>query len=363
MSPTARLCPVLALVALVSAPTFGATPSARVHHHGANEHKGPLTPKQLAEFRRLYAKIERAARAARAATPMPDTTAPDADRIPALNPPPANPADLKAAAAKHTPLSPRQIIEYRKLRAKIKRAEDQDISPIIPIIKTTTVNLATMTKPPVLRLHEGYSTTVVFDDSTGAPFNVKPLGFGDQKAYKVKTDSGNVLTLFATDAYRASNMTVQLVGVDTPLVLHLVNGGDKVDYIRHIVIEQLAPATRKSLALAANQPDPTPVVNDPALTSFLDDIPPAGASVVPVLEPGVEAWWYHHHLIVRTRYLLQSPDGTPLHGQFGWTVYEIRRPMSLLLFLKDGNNYWVHLVLDQIPDVADVGGATTGGSQ
>lgn len=354
----------LVLAAMASAPALAGTHAQPRHqhttHNRAGATNGPLTPAQMREFERLYAKIQRA-RQGQGAQAMPDTTLPGAANIPPLATPPAKSSDLKAASAQKTPLSVKQIIQLRKHNEEIQRAEHQNIAPVIPIIKTTLINLATMQQPPVLRLREGFSTTIVFEDSTGAPFSVKPLGFGDQKAYKVKKDSPNVLTLFATDAYRASNMTVQLAGVDTPLVIHLVNGGHKVDYIRHFEIEQLSPATRKALALKANQSDPTPVVNDPAMTSFLDDVPPKSASVVPVLEPGVEAWWYHHHLIVRTRYTLESPDGTPIHGQFGWTVYDIRHPASLLLFLKHGNNYWVHVVLDQVPDVADVGRADGGG--
>jgi len=309
----------------------------------------------------LSAPIARAGQGKGDEQPLPDTSAAGADKVPALQVPPANEDELQQGAQKKTPLSPQQIIQYRKHQQAVERAEKREVTPVVPVIKTTVIDPTNFKRPPVLRLRVGYSTTLVFRDSTGEPYKVKPLNFGDQKAYKVKQDGDNVLTVYATDAYQASNMTVQLDGIDAPLVLHLVNGEDKVDYMRYFTIQRLSPATRKKLALKAGQPDPTPVVNDPNLQHFLDDLPPAGAQIVPVMEPGVQAWWFHHKLIVRTRYTLTSPEGTPLHGEHGWRVYEIFNPLTPMLFQKDGHDYWVHVALDEVPEIAQVGRTVGGG--
>ena len=271
-----------------------------------------------------------------------------------ISEPPPIPQDMfEEAIEQQLPGSPDQIRNYRVLREKTEKAKNEEVLPVTPVISTTIINLDKKIVPPVLRLRVGYSTTLVFRDASGAPYKVTPFGFGDNKAYKVLQISDNALTLYATKAYRPSNMTVMLDGVDEPLVLHLTNGGQEVDYVRTFSISRLAPATREKLALAKGQADPLPVVNDEALTRFLDRIIPPEAQIVPVLEPDVEAWWFRGKLIVRTRMILLSPEGTPLNGSNGIRVYEILAPMSTLLFAdKKGREVEVHLVLDQVDMIA-----------
>jgi len=259
------------------------------------------------------------------------------------------PRDVYEKAVRQTiPMSPKQLKNQRQQKEALDRAQTEEIKPVIPVISSTTIPAAGLKKPIVLRLRVGYQTTLVFQDAIGQPFKVKPSNFGDQNAYTKEQKKDHVITLFATEKYRATNFSVYLDGEKVPLVFHLVNGGVKVDYIRTIVVPKVSPNSRKQLAVPISDRDVVPVVNDENLTTFLDNLPPSDAQVIPSMDQRVQSWWYKSKMIIRTRLTLVSPDGVPLHGNNGWRVYEVSTPLSTLVFIDNGQQYLVHVSLDQV---------------
>ena len=289
-------------------------------------------------------------------TAMPSTALEPGEDVTITEPPAIPPEILKEALKNKMPLGPNEIVIYRQQREDIDRAKQMEIKPVRPQMKTTMLEPESMAKPPILKLRIGYTTTVVFRDAMGKPYKVTPSNPGDNDAYKVVAVNDNTFTIFATAAYRPSNMSVQLDGIDIPVMLHLVNGEEEVDYLRVFSVQRLAPATREKLAMNKEQLDPVPLVNDADLTRFLDQLePPNGAEVIPVLEPGYEAWWFRDRLIVRTRDDLLSPDGAPLYGANGWRIYEILNPVPVLVFSTGGSEKEVHLVLDEVKRFREIG--------
>jgi len=260
------------------------------------------------------------------------------------------------ALRQQNPLPADEVLRARQMEEQRKEIERRELRPVIPIIETTVVNPAKTSTPVVLRLRVGYTTTLVFQDTTGAPFPIALLEAGDNKAYEAKMRDTNIVSIFARESYRATNLPVALEGVSVPLMLHLVNGDEEVDYLRVFSIQQLAPETSKALALRADEArEMVPQVNDPDLALFLDNTPPADAQIIPVMEDGVQAWWWRGRIIARTRLMLLAPEGTPLNAGNGIRVYEIFSPVPVLLFSEHGTEKPVHLVLDQVSDLGQVG--------
>lgn len=290
--------------------------------------------------------------------PMPLTSVPNEERAAAAaRELPRVPQELyDEALRQQNPLPSDEILRARQQEEERKAAERRELKPVVPIIETTVINPARTSTPVVLRLRVGYTTTLVFQDSTGAPFPIALLEAGDNKAYEAKMRDTNIVSIFARESYRATNLPIALEGVSVPLMLHLVNGDEEVDYLRVFSIQQLAPETSKALSLRADEVrEMVPVVNDPDLSLFLDNIPPGDAQVIPVMEEGVQAWWWKGRIIARTRMPLLAPDGTPLQAGNGMRVYEIFSPVPVLLFSDNGHERPVHLVLDQVDDLGQVG--------
>ncbi|PKM46976.1 MAG: hypothetical protein CVV05_00740 [Gammaproteobacteria bacterium HGW-Gammaproteobacteria-1] len=313
-----------------------------------------------------------------AAEPATPTTKPAPSSTPASKPMPLTsvPRDKTAEAAarelprvpqelydealrQQNPLPDDEVLRAREMEDRRKEAERRELRAVIPVIETTVINPGKMTAPVILRLRVGFTTTLVFQDTTGAPFPAALLEAGNNKAYEAKMRDTNIVSIIANEAYRATNLPIALEGVSVPLVLHLVNGDEEVDYLRVFSVQQLAPETRKGLALRADEArEVVPTVNDPDLSRFLDNIPPPEAQIIPVMEDAVQAWWWKGRIIARTRLTLLAPEGTPLQAGNGVRVYEILSPVPVLLFSEHGNEKPVHLVLDQVNELGQVGRRT-----
>lgn len=270
----------------------------------------------------------------------------DRDQIEALQPP-ALPKDLKPAVDKAYVLSPEEIRILRTLRIEVQKARVQELTPVRPLTRTTRIDIEPGSRPPILKMRINYDTAVSFLDALGNPWPVKPVSFGDNEAYSVASVTDNILVLHATTAFRESNFTVLLEGRTSPLVIHLVNGEEEVDYHRTMVIPLLSPSAQDA-RLASGVSEDVPVVNDPVLTQFLDGVGDTvpGAKPVQVLGEGVTAWKYKDRLILRTKMDLMTTAGAVIYGADGWRVYEVRDPMPVMLFSDAGNPRYITFALD-----------------
>ncbi len=87
------------------------------------------------------------------------------------------------------------------------------------------VNLAPGTTPPAIRLAQGYVTSLVFVDSTGAPWPIAVFDIGNPKAVNIQWDGkGNILMMQAVSPYSDGDIVVRLVGLPTPITLEIVSG-------------------------------------------------------------------------------------------------------------------------------------------
>lgn len=204
------------------------------------------------------------------------------------------------------PLTPPQIRTLHKLFDETQRAvAEYPGVPPKPTSSSLVVNLSPGATPPVIRLLNGYVTSLVFVDSTGAPWPVRSVDNGDPKDFNITWDQkdSNTSTLLvqAITQYKAANLAVQLEGLNTPVMLTLLPGQSAVDYRVDLHVPGIGP-------LALPIQNGLPPSASPALLNVLSGIPPQGSRQLRVSPRGyAEVWLLGSNLYIRSRATVLSP--------------------------------------------------------
>ena len=166
------------------------------------------------------------------------------------------------AVRNSVPLSPEQIKTLHYLFDQSQRAASA--YPGVPPKPTSTsviVNLSPGATPPVVRLSSGFVTSLVFLDSTGAPWPINAIDMGNPKSFNVEWNKkGNTLLVQALDHYQSGNLAVMLKGLDTPVMLTLLPGQNAVDYRVDLRVPGIGPEANPVL-------DGLPATESPQLFS------------------------------------------------------------------------------------------------
>lgn len=222
----------------------------------------------------------------------------------AIPPDPDSDVAFNRMMQQNMPLTPDQVIKLRQLIDTSQRAAA--IPPTIPpkpISTTLMVNLAPGSTPPAIRLAQGYISSLVFVDSTGAPWPVAAYDIGDPKIVNIQWDGkSNIMMMQATSPYSSGNLVIRLVGLETPVTLELVSGQRVVDYRTDIHVPGFGPNTKDlptgtALPESANQ----------LLLSILDGVAPPGSTQLKVIGGDCQAWLLGDKMYLRTRLTVLSP--------------------------------------------------------
>lgn len=147
------------------------------------------------------------------------------------------------AAGNLLPLSTEQI---RRLRQMFNATQAATAAPagVPPRPKASSqfVNLAPGATPPVVRLAQGFVTSVVFLDSTGAPWPLEAYDIGDPAAFNIVWNKkDNMLMIQSMTLYNYGNLAVRLQGLNTPVMITLIPGQSAVDYRIDMRVQGLGP--------------------------------------------------------------------------------------------------------------------------
>lgn len=220
------------------------------------------------------------------------------------------------------PLSPDQITRMHKYYDLTLQAKATPPSaPPSPQFTSTVVNLEPGSSAPVIRLAAGFVTTILFVDSTGAPWPITAYSIGDPQNFYVQwNQKDNTLFIQSLKVYAHANMAVRLWGLDTPVVLTLVSGQKTVDF-------------RVDLQVGGRGPEAKPpVVTDtafnaqvnPLLMNILDGVPPKGSIKLKVSGGYADAWLYDNKVYFRTKLTVLSPAWlSTVSSPDGTHVYEM----------------------------------------
>jgi intracellular multiplication protein IcmK len=236
---------------------------------------------------------------------------------------------FNALLKQNMPLSPRQIVELHQQVDVAQRAAAIPANiPPKPVSSTIMVNLAPGTTPPAVRLAQGYVSSLVFVDSTGAPWPIAAFDIGNPKAVNIQWDGkSNILIIQAVSPYTDGDIVVRLVGLPTPVTLELVSGQRVVDYRADIHVSGIGPNTKDLpmgtiLPASANQ----------LLLGVLDGIAPAGSRILVVNGADADAFLLGEKMYLRTRLTVLSPGWMgKMVSPDGMQAYELPKTSSVLV--------------------------------
>jgi intracellular multiplication protein IcmK len=223
---------------------------------------------------------------------------------------------FKQMSQQAMPMTSAQIRQFRQMVDQTKRASAYSLPPPKPISSTLVVNLAPGSTPPAIRLYQGFISSLVFVDSSGATWPIESYDLGNNKAFNIQWDQkSNLLMVQPQAAYDYANLAVKLKGLSTPVMMTLVPGQSTVDYRVDLRINGLGP-NAKGLASGSSLPGHA----DTTLLGVLDGVSPQGSTRHDLDNGAGTAWIINDTVMyVRTKFtmlspgyisVMTSPDGT-----------------------------------------------------
>jgi len=218
------------------------------------------------------------------------------------------------------PLSSQQIKTLRNLFDQSQRAAAT--YPGVPPKPTSTslmVNLSPGATPPLIRLSAGFVTSLVFLDSTGAPWPIQAYDLGNPKSFNVQWNKkSNALLVQALSHYKSGNLAVILKGLDTPVMITLMPGQNAVDYRVDLRVPGIGPNANPVLS-------GLPVAESPQLLNVLNGVPPAGSKTLRVTGGDARGWLLNGRVYLRTRLIVLSPGWiSKISSADGTHAYELQ---------------------------------------
>lgn len=233
----------------------------------------------------------------------------------------------------NNPLTPEQIRFLREMHDKTVTASEENVNPPRPTATSQYVRLDPGTTPPIIRLAQGFVTSLVFLDSTGAPWPILAYDIGDPGAFNVQWNRKDNILIVQSKVFKTyGNMAVRLQGLTTPIMLTLIPGQAAVDYRVDLRVQGFGP-NAKVLPFG----DGLPAKESAMLLDVLDGIPPKGSNSLLVSgADGVQAWSAGHTMYVRTRHNILSPGWvSSLQSADGMHAYEMKKT-SMILVAQNG---------------------------
>lgn len=239
----------------------------------------------------------------------------------------------RAFNAALTGLFPMMPAEIRRLLEFYDKTEEAIQKPVYPYpepeLVVQTVSLDPGTKPPVIKLAMGHVTTLAVVDVTGAPWRILDYAFAGPFEIVSATDT-NVLRISPTAEFAHGNISLQMEGLNTPVIFTMAAHRDTVHYRFDARLPEYGPAAEVpliegGLSIEAGASD---------MGAVLDGIPPSGAEKMEVV--GVDgrttAYRLGENTYVRTPLTLLSPGwNSSVSSADGMNVYKIGEAPVLLL--------------------------------
>ena len=231
------------------------------------------------------------------------------------------------------PMTPGQIMNLRQSYDSTQLAATATPEgPPKPTATSMFVSLAPGATPPVIRLAQGFVSSLVFLDSTGAPWPILAWDLGNPEAFNIVWDkTSNTMMVQATKQYTYGNLAVRLQNLSTPVMLTLIPGQRAVDYRVDLRIQGFGPNPN-----AMPTSEGLPGTENTLLLSILDGVAPPGGTELTISGGDAQAWASDDKLFVRTRLTILSPAWlSTLSSADGMHVYELQKT-PLLLVSADG---------------------------
>ena len=274
-------------------------------------------------------------------------------------------ADLDESMEELLPLSPDEIRRFMERQDEA----DSAVSPDPAAMKTRVVSLpcTPQKSPHVVHLAAGYSSAIMFQDVTGAPWPVLTAIVGNAEAFSVsgpdRADAGDkekpgqtagqtagqnarhshIVTVLPLKSHASGSLVLTLQDAAYPVLLHLVSAGSRgrervSDALTVIRLEGQGPSARP-VAIG-----PRPETASEELLSLVHGIVPEKAGKIRTVPkiPGLAVWRCQDRLLVRTPYEAIWPAWLSCAGSEGMKVYSMPVTPSIVLSI-DGKAVQVRM--------------------
>lgn len=227
------------------------------------------------------------------------------------------------------PLEPEKIVRLRKKYEQSELAKNQSgDTPPKPTATSQFVNLSPGSTPPVIRLSQGFVSSLVFLDSTGAPWPIAAYDLGNPGAFNIQWDKvSNTMMIQSNKLYTYGNLAVRLQGLNTPVMLTLIPGQKAVDYRVDLRIQGIGPNADNAPVEEGLPPSASEV-----LLHVLDGVPPPGSKRLVVSGGDARAWLFNNQMYVRTNLTILSPGWLgSMTSADGMHAYEMPKSPVILV--------------------------------
>ncbi|WP_454786080.1 DotH/IcmK family type IV secretion protein [Legionella sp. WA2024007413] len=227
------------------------------------------------------------------------------------------------------PLNTGQIVHLKQLNETMEYAKASPVgTPPKPTATSQFVNLSPGSTPPVIRLAQGFVSSLVFLDSSGAPWPIAAYDLGDPNSFNIQWDkTSNTIMIQALKLYNYGNLAVRLRGLNTPVMLTLIPGQKAVDYRVDLRVQGYGP-NAKSMPLETGIP---PSASE-LLLHVLDGVPPPGSKRLSITGGDARAWLANDRMYVRTNLTILSPGWlASMTSADGTHAYEMQKSPVLLV--------------------------------
>ncbi len=256
-----------------------------------------------------------------------------------------SPEDLKkelrteaydAALQSLLPLNPDEI---RTLIERYDRTQESVALPVYPAPKpefvVESISLDPGTPPKVIKLAYGHVTTVTFVDETGAPWPVENISWAGNFSV-IETEASpdqytHVLKISPESEFAYGNMSIDMLALQTPIIITLEANRDIVHYRFDAVIPDYGPLAKAPII---NTGGMASTGNNKDMSSALEGVFPQGSVRMDVsgVDRRTSAYRYNGRTYVRTPLTLLSPAwSSSVSSADGTKVYEIDNAPVLLL--------------------------------
>lgn len=238
------------------------------------------------------------------------------------------------------PMRPADIIEEKARVDKMEKAAEPN--PALMKSESRILNLQPGRPPHTIRLSPGYASSLIFTDVTGAAWPITSAVVGNPQAFNVvrpEIAPGNYLSVVPLTNYTPSSLTLTLQDAPYPVVMSLVVessiGQHRVsDALIAFRVDQRGPAARQPIVEPTRGHSITP-----EMLSFLDGIPPNGASPIKITSKQdilhTKLWAFNSQFYLKTPATVLWPAWSSIAtGVDGVNLYIIPKTNALLLSIN-----------------------------
>lgn len=254
--------------------------------------------------------------------------------------PPNQVSAFDVARTQVSPFKPDEIRDLAVTYDESREAKAYKPLRAVPRISSISVDLAPGSSMPVARMLPGTPSSLIFIDSTGAPWPLAAAPrISDARIFFPEWLKGtHVVVVSALSPYESGTLTVFLQGMPTPVVVQLSTGEEGTKESTRDVDVRLdvrVPGRGPNAKAPVVGPGKIELYDD-TLQAFLDGLPPAEAKKIKTIgsiPAGTKVYQLSNELFVRTTYDLKSPFDQTSSSANGTRVY--RMPLTPYVTFSD----------------------------